>query len=105
MTSGNLKWRRHVLGRSYVIVDPSGTVLCCPFFSQYHLGNLEREEVSKVWGNARHRSFIRAQTKKQIPLCRQCILSIERSPNMLEAFAKRFSQFRKSRKDASANAR
>jgi len=97
MSSGKVPWRKCYVCRSTVLVDPSGNVLCCPFFSKYSLGDLTREPLSQIWGNARHRLFIRAQTEKKIAICQECILTVQRNPDFLEALTKRFSQYWKRR--------
>lgn len=98
MSSGLVPWRKCYVCRTTVLVDPSGSVLCCPFFSKYSLGNLTTEPLSEIWGNSRHRLFIRAQAEKRIAICQECILTVQRNPNMMGALAKRYSQYRKRRK-------
>ncbi len=93
MSSGELPWKRCYVCRTIVILDPSGNVLCCPFFSRYHLGNIAELPLSEIWGNQRHREFIRAQGNGEIAICRECILSLQRNPTFTEAIAKRASQY------------
>jgi len=93
MSSGTLPWKSCYVCRTHVILDPSGNVLCCPFFSQYHLGNVTEHALADVWGNEKHREFIRAQGRKEIAICAECILSVQRNPSFAEAVSKRFSQY------------
>jgi radical SAM protein with 4Fe4S-binding SPASM domain len=98
MSSGLVPWRKCYVCRSTVLVDPSGNVLCCPFFSKYSLGDITREPLSEIWRNSRHRLFIRTQAEKNIAICQECILTVQRNPTLVGALVKRFSQYWKSRK-------
>jgi len=98
MSSGQVPWRSCYVCRSTVLVDPSGGVLCCPFFSRYSLGDATGESLSQIWGNSRHRQFIRAQGAKKIAICQECILTIQRNPSLIQAAGKRFSQYWKRRR-------
>jgi radical SAM protein with 4Fe4S-binding SPASM domain len=93
MSSGKLPWKSCYVCRTHVILDPAGNVLCCPFFSGYHLGNVTERPLGEIWGNAKHREFIRAQEAKNIAICTECILSVQRNPSFVEAVSKRFSQY------------
>ena len=93
MSSGGLPWKSCYVCRTHVILDPAGNVLCCPFFSRYHLGNVTERPLTEVWGNEKHREFIRAQEGKKIAICAECILSVQRNPGFVEAVSKRFSQY------------
>lgn len=93
MVSGRLPWKSCYVCRTHVIVDPSGNVLCCPFFSHYKLGNLTERPLNEIWGNEKHREFIRAQQRGDIAICAECILSVQRNPSFAEAVSKRFSQY------------
>ena len=93
MSSGKLPWKSCYVCRTQVILDPSGNVLCCPFFSRYHLGNVMERPLGEIWGSERHREFIRAQARKSIAICTECILSVQRNPTFVEAVSKRFSQY------------
>jgi radical SAM protein with 4Fe4S-binding SPASM domain len=93
MSSGKLPWKSCYVCRTHVILDPTGNVLCCPFFSQYHLGNVTERPLREIWDNEKHRQFIRAQSRKEIAICTECILSVQRNPSLVESVAKRFSQY------------
>ncbi len=93
MATGRLPWKKCYVCRSLVIVDPSGNVLCCPFFSGYHLANIVGEPLPRIWNNAEHKLFIRSQMEKQIGICGECILTLQRNPGFVESLAKRFSQY------------
>ena len=93
MSSGKLPWKSCYVCRTHVILDPAGNVLCCPFFSGYHLGNVTERPLGEIWGNEKHREFIRAQEGKNIGICTECILSVQRNPSFVEAVSKRFSQY------------
>jgi len=104
MSTGQMPWRKCYVCRTTVLVDPSGNVLCCPFFSKYSLGNLMTEPLHEIWGNERHRRFIRAQAEKKIAICDECVLTIQRNPSFVGSLANRYSQYWKRRKDKTRKA-
>jgi len=55
-----------------VTISPLGDVIPCPFFPNYKLGNLCNDEIGSIWGNDRHKTFIRAQRDKKIAICENC---------------------------------
>lgn len=60
------------LATTVITVNPNGDVVPCPFFRSYVLGNLTRESISEIWGNARHRDFITTQKQGRLAICRNC---------------------------------
>lgn len=54
------------------VVAPNGDVLPCPFFPDYVLGNLLKDRIDKIWGNERHRTFVKAQREGRIDICGKC---------------------------------
>ena len=55
-----------------MIVSPYGEVMPCPYYNNLHLGNLNSEGVTDIWGNSSHRSFCTSQKDGKIPLCDYC---------------------------------
>jgi radical SAM protein with 4Fe4S-binding SPASM domain len=54
------------------VVAPNGDVLPCPFFPDYVLGNLLQDKIDKIWGNEKHRTFVKAQRDGKIDICGKC---------------------------------
>ena len=53
-------------------VAPNGDVSPCPFFLDYVLGNLFRDKIDNIWGNEKHRTFVKAQRDGLISICNKC---------------------------------
>jgi radical SAM protein with 4Fe4S-binding SPASM domain len=104
MATGRLPWKKCYVCRSLVIVDPSGNVLCCPFFSGYYLGNIVKQSLPRIWNNETHKLFIRSQMEKQMAICGECILTLQRNPGFVESLVKRFSQYTRRRKQGGEKA-
>ncbi|UCF79025.1 MAG: radical SAM protein [Candidatus Eiseniibacteriota bacterium] len=104
MSAGRLPWKKCYVCRSLVIVDPSGNVLCCPFFSRYYLGNISVEPLSHIWNGDRHRLFVRSQEGKKMAICGECILTLQRNPTFAESLVKRFYQYRRRRRHGDRHA-
>lgn len=83
--SGNYDFKHCHIATTFVTVNPNGDVVPCPSFRSYVIGNLVEEPLEEIWGNKKHRDFIRYQQRKQIPLCRNCNMRVY-YPSMLETF-------------------
>ncbi len=68
--------------RYHINVDPSGNVLPCLFFQNYHIGNIQETDINKLWGNAKHMDFIRSEENGKIKVCQQCICGVQRNPGI-----------------------
>ena len=56
-----------------VTLTPSGDVVPCPIYTDFILGNLNREEsLDAIWGNEKHRRFLKQQKNGALRICRQC---------------------------------
>ncbi len=74
LTKGIHRTRRCMVCTNLVTIDPRGNALPCPMYNRYILGNLLEDRLGNIWGNKKHREFIRKQRKGEIPLCRNCSL-------------------------------
>ena len=83
LTQGIHEMRKCLLCSTFVTVDPYGNVIPCPMYNRYTIGNLLEEGLDAVWGNEKHKSFIDAQRRKKIEICRNCIMRIY-YPNLPE---------------------
>lgn len=56
-----------------VTLTPSGEVIPCPNYSDFVLGNIDQEEsLDAIWGNEKHRRFLKQQKRGALRICRQC---------------------------------
>ena len=55
-----------------VTINPNGDVVPCPFFRSYVIGNLKRDPLERIWGNEKHRRFLKAQKDGKLAICRNC---------------------------------
>ena len=65
--------------RCEVTVDPGGNVVACPFFHSVKFGNLLEGDFENIWFGESHRRFHRRLRTEGLPMCRHCILSVERN--------------------------
>lgn len=54
------------------ILTPAADVLPCPYYNNYVLGNLQQQDITEIWGNARHRYFCAKQKNDRLELCNFC---------------------------------
>lgn len=66
-----------------VTINPNGDVVPCPFFRAYTIGNLLKQEMPEIWGNKRHRRFVKLQQTGQLPICKNCNMRVY-YPSLLE---------------------
>jgi len=74
--------------RNEVTVDPYGNVVICPFINNYAIENLLVLPFNDVWNNIKHRNFRRVQNSNSLPMCRRCILGVQRNPGVLKSLEK-----------------
>uniref|UniRef100_C6DZW0 Radical SAM domain protein n=1 Tax=Geobacter sp. (strain M21) TaxID=443144 RepID=C6DZW0_GEOSM len=55
-----------------VTINPNGDVVPCPFFRSYVIGNLREHPLDAIWGNEKHRRFLRSQKQGGLGICRNC---------------------------------
>ena len=56
-----------------VTLTPSGDVVPCPNYTGFILGNVNQEEsLGVIWGNEKHRRFLKQQKSGALRICRQC---------------------------------
>ncbi len=73
-TRGIHRDKRCLVCTNLVTIDPKGNALPCPMYNRYILGNLLEDDLENIWGNKKHREFIRRQRRSEIPICRNCSL-------------------------------
>lgn len=65
--------------RCEVTVDPGGNVVACPFFHSFRYGNLLEDRFEDIWWGELHERFHSRLRAEGLPMCRRCILSIQRN--------------------------
>ncbi|MFH1776275.1 MAG: radical SAM protein [Candidatus Omnitrophota bacterium] len=95
LVKGSCQHERCYISRYHITIDPSGNVLPCLFFQNYHLGNICEMSISKIWENKRHRDFLRAIKNKQVKICQQCILGAQRNPTIPQAIKRKIVDYTK----------
>ncbi|MDD5596262.1 MAG: radical SAM protein [Candidatus Omnitrophica bacterium] len=90
LTQGVFPDKKCYVCRLYAIVDPFGNLIPCPFFNQYHLGNIRETHFDYLWNNEKHKGFIRHRDNKEAMICKHCILNVERNPGFFQAVRKSY---------------
>lgn len=75
-TRGIYPFRQCHVATTLVTINPNGDVVPCPFFLSYTIGNLARQELVDIWGNDRHKKFIKLQQDGKLPICRNCNIRV-----------------------------
>ncbi len=81
---------RCYLCRFLVVIDPYGNILPCPFFDSYSLGNIQRENLSRIWNNSKHAKFVRSRDKKKLEICKYCALDVGKNVSLINGLRKAF---------------
>lgn len=82
--------RRCYVCRYLITVDPYGNAMPCAFYPDYRTGNIVNEGFDKVWNNDRHKKFIRRVSSADVPMCRHCIIGVERNPTPWQLVKRKF---------------
>jgi len=82
---GTYPHRHCHIATSFVTVNPNGDVVPCPFFRQYVLGNLAESPLQNLWGNEKHRRFLKLQQQGGLPICKNCNMRVY-YPSFRETF-------------------
>lgn len=85
MYMGKIPHKKCYIERTEVTVDPYGNIVMCPFITNYITGNLVTDEFDEIWNNERHRIFRDAQNKGNLPMCKNCILGVQRNPGIVKS--------------------
>jgi MoaA/NifB/PqqE/SkfB family radical SAM enzyme len=80
MFSGDCDNRRCYITRTKVTIDPTGNVLGCSFFGDWILGNIRQQDLKDIWNNDRHKRFMKHFARRDMKLCRHCIMGVQRNP-------------------------
>ncbi|MFQ5354043.1 MAG: radical SAM/SPASM domain-containing protein [Thermodesulfobacteriota bacterium] len=73
-TKGEHPERRCLICSTFVTVDPLGNITPCPMYNKYTIGNLLESSLDEIWGNIRHRRFVRSQKKRGLDICKNCVM-------------------------------
>jgi len=72
-TKGIYPDKKCLVCSTYLAIGPKGDVTPCPMFNQYAIGNLLEHPLDEIWGNERHKKFVKAQRNKEIKICSNCV--------------------------------
>ncbi len=64
--------RRCLFVRHSVFIKPNGDIIPCQFFSNYILGNIVKDDISRVWIGKRRKSFLSIMSQRLLPGCNRC---------------------------------
>jgi MoaA/NifB/PqqE/SkfB family radical SAM enzyme len=84
MVTGRFDNKRCYRIRFKVTIDPFGNVLACPFFSNWIVGTVHDERATKIWGNGKHKAFMRAFREGPLALCDHCVLGVQANPTLYQ---------------------
>jgi MoaA/NifB/PqqE/SkfB family radical SAM enzyme len=82
---GTIPHKKCYAERTEVTVDPYGNVVVCPFINNYVLGSLLDLSLEDIWNNERHRYVRAIQNSGGLPMCRHCILGVQRNPGIMKS--------------------
>jgi MoaA/NifB/PqqE/SkfB family radical SAM enzyme len=93
LVNGVLPNKRCCVCRYMIITDPYGNLIPCPFFNNYHMGNVGRQHLRRIWNNGLHSAFVDKLNVERVELCRHCILGVERNPTLLQSIRKAYLKY------------
>lgn len=82
---GTIPHKKCYIERTEVTIDPYGNIVICPFITNYVLGNLASQSFDCIWDNQKQRIFREAQNSGRLPMCRSCILGVQRNPSFMKS--------------------
>ncbi len=82
---GSIPHTKCYVKRNEVTIDPYGNIVACPFITNLSFGNLVSEPFNQIWSNEKHGIFDKAQCSGRLPMCKSCILGVQRNPGMAKS--------------------
>jgi Fe-coproporphyrin III synthase len=79
LSTGIYNSKRCYLSRYHIVIDPSGNVLPCLCFQDYHLGNVQENHLRDIWGNHKHTDFLSSLARQELKICEQCVMGVQRN--------------------------
>ena len=79
--------------RIEVNVDPYGNIVACPVIHNYAYGNLLSEDFKSIWNNQHHKRFRKLQNCGELPMCKHCILGVQRNPTLWRSVKRNFKMY------------
>jgi MoaA/NifB/PqqE/SkfB family radical SAM enzyme len=55
-----------------LFIKPNGDIVPCQFFLEYVLGNIQTDEVFRIWRSAKRKHFVNRLKQKILPGCKRC---------------------------------
>lgn len=95
LTGGRFPNEKCYVCRYMITVDPYGNIIPCPFYNNYHLGNIRSTRLSSIWKNEKHFAFIKSIEYGKIEICKYCILGVERNPTIFQELMQSYLAYKK----------
>lgn len=93
LATGIFPHERCYMTRYHINVDPSGNILPCLFFQNYHIGNIQKTHINEIWGNAKHKDFLRSVENGGLKICQQCICGVQRNPRIAQSLYNKINDY------------
>ena len=91
LVRGTIPNKKCYICRYMVSIDPSGNIMGCLHFNNYHFGNILVSPLLSIWNNSLHRDFMQFQRQGKIAICRHCISGVHRNSSFFQSlFRKAF---------------
>ena len=85
MYQGTIPHNKCYVERGEVTIDPYGNMVVCPFINNYSMGNVLISAFKEIWNNERHKYFRKIQNSGALPMCKHCILGVQRNPGVIKS--------------------
>jgi MoaA/NifB/PqqE/SkfB family radical SAM enzyme len=93
MVKGRFDNKRCYITRFKVSIDPSGSIIGCPFYGKWAMGNIREQNLRKIWRNQRHKKFMKAFIEGRFQFCNYCILGVQRNPTLFQDIRDQLNAF------------
>jgi len=90
LSKGTIPNQKCYVERNEVTIDPYGNLVACPFIDNFTMGNFLQSPFKEIWNNGRHRSFRKMQNSGALPMCKQCILGVQRNPGFIKSLQRTY---------------
>lgn len=82
---GTIPHKKCYVERNEITIDPYGNLVACPFINNYIIGSLLDSSLKDIWNNEKHVGFRKIQNAGGLPMCRHCILGVQRNPGVMKS--------------------
>ena len=85
LRAGTIPHGKCYVERNEITVDPYGNMIICPFINNFVIGSLIDNPLGHVWNSSKHKDFRHVQNHGKLPMCRHCVLGVQRNPGFLKS--------------------